>query len=69
MGKKERRPVHTIFFGGGTPSLLPEKELSLILESLRKFFIVSADAEITLEANPETLDLDYLKMLVELGWG
>ena len=68
VGKKERRPAHTIFFGGGTPSLLPEKELSLILESLRKFFIISADAEITLEANPETLDLDYLKMLVDLGF-
>ncbi len=68
VGKKKRRPAHTIFFGGGTPSLLVKKDLSLILESLRQFFIVSEDAEITLEANPETLDLKYLKMLRDLGF-
>jgi len=68
VGEKTRRPAHTIFFGGGTPSLLAKKDLSLILESLREFFIVSEDAEITLEANPETLDLNYLKMLRELGF-
>ena len=68
VGGKTRRPAHTIFFGGGTPSLMAEKDLSLILESLRDFFIVSDDAEITLEANPETLDLKYLKMLRDLGF-
>ena len=68
VGGKTRPPAHTIFFGGGTPSLLTEKDLSLILESLRESFIVSDDAEITLEANPETLNLKYLKMLRDIGF-
>ena len=68
IGRETRRPAHTIFFGGGTPSLLSNKDLSLILDSLREFFVLSDTAEITLEANPETLDLNYLKMLRNLGF-
>ncbi len=48
-------PVESIFFGGGTPSLLPAKVINLLLERIHKFFKVDADAEISLEANPESL--------------
>jgi len=46
----------TIFFGGGTPSLLEPDEVGRILQACRRSFAVTADAEITLEANPETVD-------------
>ncbi len=68
IGQETRRPAHTIFFGGGTPSLLSDRDLSLVLDSLREFFLLSDNAEITLEANPETLNLSYLKMLRNLGF-
>ncbi|MEW5983567.1 MAG: radical SAM family heme chaperone HemW [Acidobacteriota bacterium] len=48
--------VDTIFFGGGTPSLLEPGEIARILSACRRAFRVSADAEITLEANPESID-------------
>ncbi|MDR3176131.1 MAG: radical SAM family heme chaperone HemW [Desulfovibrio sp.] len=47
--------VSTVFFGGGTPSILPGKAIAGILEEARKCFALAADAEITLEANPESL--------------
>ncbi len=62
------KTVNTIYFGGGTPSLLDKAELELLLNSIRKQFSVSADAEITLEANPDDLaDLATLQMLREVG--
>ncbi len=48
--------VGTIFFGGGTPSLLTPQQFARILAALRRGFNVSADAEITLEANPNDLE-------------
>lgn len=47
--------VNTIYFGGGTPSLLPGDAISSLLDCLRKTFYVAADAEITLEANPDDI--------------
>jgi len=47
--------VDTVFFGGGTPSLLAPAEVSRLLQACRGAFNVSADAEVTLEANPETV--------------
>jgi oxygen-independent coproporphyrinogen III oxidase len=47
--------IESIFFGGGTPSLLSAGEVSAILTACRESFEVSADAEITLEANPESV--------------
>lgn len=63
----ERLPVHTIFFGGGTPSLLPPEGIAKLLEALRIAFSVEADAEISLEANPGTLSLDKLRGLRAAG--
>src|SRR5690349_13565440 len=51
----------TIFFGGGTPSLLAPAQIGEILELLRESFTVSADAEITMEANPGTVDARKLE--------
>lgn len=48
-------PVTSIFFGGGTPSLLPLKVIKTTLDKIRRAFDVTPDAEITLEANPESL--------------
>lgn len=48
--------VPTIFFGGGTPSLMPTQTLDSILTAIRKNFNVDTNAEITIEANPGTLD-------------
>lgn len=63
----EKRPSHTIFFGGGTPSLMPPESLELILTAVRQGFDLSPAAEITLEANPDTVNDDYLSALRSLG--
>jgi oxygen-independent coproporphyrinogen-3 oxidase len=59
--------LSTIYFGGGTPSLLNPSELSQILGTIRNHFPVETDAEITLEANPEDLTLEYLRAIQALG--
>jgi oxygen-independent coproporphyrinogen III oxidase len=50
----------TIFFGGGTPSLLEPSEIQAILDACRSGFALTADAEITMEANPETVTPERL---------
>jgi oxygen-independent coproporphyrinogen-3 oxidase len=62
----KNKNIETIYFGGGTPSLLSEKELFLILDKLYKTYNVSSHAEITLEANPDDLSIDKLKELKRL---
>src|SRR5688572_6915206 len=47
--------INTVFFGGGTPSLLSPEQVSQILGTVRKHFQLDPEAEITLEANPESL--------------
>jgi oxygen-independent coproporphyrinogen-3 oxidase len=49
--------IKTIYFGGGTPSILTKDEIDSILQTLSKYFNVSVDAEITIEANPDDLNL------------
>ncbi|PSL49592.1 oxygen-independent coproporphyrinogen-3 oxidase [Chitinophaga niastensis] len=60
-------PVHTIYFGGGTPSLLQVDELTALLEHLRATFTVAPNAEITLEANPDDLTIEKLAQLKAAG--
>jgi oxygen-independent coproporphyrinogen-3 oxidase len=62
----KNKSIETIYFGGGTPSLLSEKELFSILEKLYKNYDISSNAEITLEANPDDLTLEKLKELKRL---
>lgn len=66
-GYLENEKVETIYFGGGTPSVLNEEELSFILEKLHKEFSVSASAEITLECNPDDLTKEKLLQLKNAG--
>lgn len=55
--------VDTIYFGGGTPSYLGAEAIADILNTVRKSFTVSEDAEITVEVNPDTVDLKGMKRL------
>jgi len=57
--------IQTIYFGGGTPSLLNSEELNLIFKAIFDNFEVSESAEITLEANPDDLSEEVIKMLNE----
>lgn len=59
--------VHTIFFGGGTPSLLSSKQFEFVLNSIRSHFNLTNDAEITIEANPGTISEQNLCALRKLG--
>ncbi len=63
----EQINIHTIYFGGGTPSLMPAKLVGQILQTTREFFNLSPTPEVTLEANPGTLSADYLIRIGELG--
>ncbi len=62
------RPVETIFFGGGTPSLNPVADMDAILRGLREMFDVEDSAEVALEANPGSLSEDYLRGLRDAGF-
>lgn len=59
--------IPTIFFGGGTPSLLPSRDLARIIESLRANFHLRADAEITIEVNPDSVSEEFLATMREAG--
>lgn len=63
----QRLRVDTIFFGGGTPSLLPVESVKRILDVLRIAYCLGDEAEITLEANPGTLSLEKLAGLRQAG--
>ena len=60
--------VHTLYFGGGTPSLLTAGQLERLLKLLAELFPLSGDVEISLEANPDDLNAKYLKELRALGF-
>ncbi len=62
------RPVETIFFGGGTPSLNPVGQMAQIIDGLRAAVDVLLDAEISLEANPGSLETEYLRGLRAIGF-
>src|SRR5690554_3106035 len=62
------RPVSTVFFGGGTPTLLPATDLAGMLASVAETWELAPDAEITTEANPDSVDLDYLLALTRAGF-
>lgn len=61
--------VDTVYFGGGTPSYLGHKRLAALLKTIRKCYALTADAEITLEANPDSAgDVKALKLLRKAGF-
>jgi putative oxygen-independent coproporphyrinogen III oxidase len=61
-------PVETVFVGGGTPTLLPPTELAAALEAIRETFGLAPGAEVTTEANPETVDPESLAALRAAGF-
>ena len=58
-------PVETIYFGGGTPSLLSVSQIEGFVEKVRMFFDIAESAEVTLEANPDDLSRDAIKAFSE----
>ena len=67
LGDDPRR-VSTVFFGGGTPTLLPPADLERMLDAVRQEFGLAEDAEVTTEANPESVDAASLAALREAGF-
>ena len=61
------RPISTIFFGGGTPSLMTPTFLEKIITHIREKTTILPDAEITMEANPDAIDLPKMKAFAALG--
>ena len=59
--------VDTVYFGGGTPSLLTLVQVGMIMRTLGETFRLAADSEITLEANPESMDRAYAAGLAHIG--
>lgn len=62
------REVSTVFFGGGTPTLLPAADLVLMLDRIRDEWGIAPGAEVTTEANPDSVDREYLKHLADNGF-
>ncbi len=62
------RPVSTVFFGGGTPTLLPATDLTAMLASVADAWGLAPGAEVTTEANPDSVDFDYLLALKRAGF-
>lgn len=62
------KAIRTVYFGGGTPSLLQPSQLQHILDNIHRHYDIEPDAEITIEANPEQLTPDYCKSLKSLGF-
>ncbi len=60
--------IDTVYFGGGTPSMLSEAQTGKITDKVFKTFNVSADAEITIEINPGTADINKAKALYHMGF-
>jgi oxygen-independent coproporphyrinogen-3 oxidase len=60
--------VPTIFFGGGTPSLLPPKDLGRVISAIKERNGVTEDCEITLEANPDSVTQEKLEQLIAAGF-
>ncbi|MDG1330895.1 MAG: radical SAM family heme chaperone HemW [Crocinitomicaceae bacterium] len=63
----EQKPIETIYFGGGTPSLLNKEEISKLLDSIQSNYQVVSNAEISLEANPDDISVESLREWKELG--
>jgi oxygen-independent coproporphyrinogen-3 oxidase len=63
----EKISVDTVYFGGGTPSLLHPKQIMTVLDVIRKRFILESDSEITLEMNPRDLEYDKLSGYIDAG--
>jgi len=68
MAERYPRPLRTVYFGGGTPSCYGAKRLKELLSAVKKYYKVEKEAEITLEANPDSVDFKSLKALRRAGF-
>ena len=66
-GRAAGRPIATVFFGGGTPSLFSAAAIGRILDAARSSFAIADDAEITLEANPASADAARFRQYAQAG--
>ncbi len=66
-GYLPNKKIQSIYFGGGTPSLLSGGEVQSIINLIQQEYIVDTDAEITLEANPDDLNQEYLETILHAG--
>lgn len=63
-----QRPASTVFFGGGTPTLLPASDLIAMFSAVRETWGLVAGADVTTEANPDSVDAQYLRELKAVGF-
>lgn len=63
----ENNPIETIYFGGGTPSLLPANDIHAVLNEIRAHYQVGSDAEITIETNPDDINSGRLREWKAIG--
>ncbi len=63
-----KRLASTVFFGGGTPTLLPVTDLAAMLSAVRTTWGLGPEAEVTTEANPDSVDREYLRALKQAGF-
>ncbi len=68
QGGLPERAVSTVFFGGGTPTMLPVRDLVAMLGAVRDNWGLTPDVEVTTEANPDSVDAAYLHQLAEAGF-
>ena len=68
LRRDEYGTVKSLFLGGGTPSLLPEPDITALMQCLNRCCSISSDAEITIEANPATVDESRLRALHRAGF-
>ena len=65
--KNKDRKINSIFFGGGTPSILDNKDIKMIMQEIENNFYIDKDAEISMECNPGTLNEDKLRFMKSIG--
>lgn len=63
----ENKKLDSLYFGGGTPSILEAKEIGKIIDEANRYFEFSSDMELTLEANPDDLNASFLKEINNIG--
>ena len=67
VGKQQSTDLNTLYFGGGTPSVLTPPELFLLIEKAKKRLEVNAFSELTVEVNPDDISFEYATQLREIG--
>jgi len=68
MKKYKNIPIGTIYLGGGTPSMLDKKDFEILMSAIKNNFSFNSDIEITIEANPESINREKIKFLKSQGF-